>query len=70
MSNMKIAILMLKNAPTAERSQRYVEILQAECNREITLINDLLDLQRLETSSNHSQAKMSRQSTYKKCCPL
>jgi signal transduction histidine kinase len=55
MSNMKMAISMLKNSPTAERRQRYLEILQAECNREITLINDLLDLQRLETASNHNQ---------------
>ena len=55
MSNIKMAISMLKTAPTAFRSGRYLEILQAECNREIALINDLLDLQRLETASNSSQ---------------
>jgi signal transduction histidine kinase len=47
-SNMKIAIHLLKLASTPERSQQYLEILQAECAREVNLINDLLDLQRLE----------------------
>lgn len=52
MSNMKMAIQMLKVSltHTNERTQRYLDILQAECTREIELINDLLDLQRLETS--------------------
>ena len=54
MSNIKMAISLLKTSPTAERSQHYLDILQAECNREIALINDLLDLQRLETASNTS----------------
>lgn len=51
MSNMKMAIQMLKSAPTAERSQLYLNILQNECNREIELINDVLDMQRLESAS-------------------
>jgi PAS domain S-box-containing protein len=51
MANMKMAIQMLKTSPTVERSQRYLEILQNECTREVELINDLLDLQRLETAS-------------------
>lgn len=51
MSNMKMAIQMLKSAPTPERSQLYLNILQNECNREIELINDVLDLQRLESAS-------------------
>lgn len=50
-ANMKMAIQMLKASPTAEKTQRYLEILHAECNRESELINDLLDLQRLETVS-------------------
>ncbi|MBW4637320.1 MAG: GAF domain-containing protein [Gloeocapsa sp. UFS-A4-WI-NPMV-4B04] len=50
-ANMKMAIQMLKLSPTAEKSQRYLEILQAECTRETNLINDLLDLQRLEAGS-------------------
>lgn len=51
MSNMKMAIHMLKNMNTPQRQQQYLEILQSECGREIELINDLLDLQRLEASA-------------------
>lgn len=51
MSNMKMAIHMLKSLPSSDRRQRYLEILETECGREVELINDLLDLQRLEASS-------------------
>ncbi|HEY9805399.1 MAG TPA: ATP-binding protein, partial [Candidatus Obscuribacterales bacterium] len=51
MSNMKMALQMMTIATTTERQQRYLEILKAECAREIDLINDLLDLQRLEAAS-------------------
>lgn len=51
MSNMKMAIHMLQHATTPDRQSRYLEILQSECIREIELINDLLDLQRLEAAS-------------------
>lgn len=50
-SNMKMAIQMLKISATDERRERYLEILQTECTREHELINDLLDLQKLETAS-------------------
>lgn len=51
-ANMKMAIQMLKVAGVSpEKTQRYLEILQAECSRETELINDLLDLQRLEAAS-------------------
>ncbi|MFE1745293.1 PAS domain S-box protein [Coleofasciculus sp. H7-2] len=50
-ANMKMAIQMLKVSPTGDRTQRYLQILQAECNRETELINDLLDLQRLAAAS-------------------
>ena len=50
-ANMKMAIQMLKISPTAEKTERYLEILQAECNREKELIDDLLDLQKLDSSS-------------------
>jgi signal transduction histidine kinase len=46
-SNMKMAIYMLRQVPDPERQQRYMGILQSECEREVELINDLLDLQRL-----------------------
>lgn len=52
LSNMKMALSMLKLTGTWEgKSQRYFEILTTECNREIGLVNDLLDLQRLEVQS-------------------
>lgn len=51
LSNIKMAIHMLRTAPTPERQQRYLQILEAECSRETELINDLLDLQRLENDS-------------------
>jgi PAS domain S-box-containing protein len=49
--NMKMAIHMLKIAQTAQAQERYLEILQNECAREIELINNLLDLQRVEAAS-------------------
>ncbi|MBW4579985.1 MAG: PAS domain S-box protein [Tildeniella nuda ZEHNDER 1965/U140] len=51
MSNMKMAIHMLKTVSAPDRQARYLNILQSECSREIELINDLLDLQRLEASA-------------------
>jgi PAS domain S-box-containing protein len=50
-SNMKMAIHMLKTHPTEARRDRYMEILQSECAREAELINDLLDLQRLASGT-------------------
>lgn len=46
-SNIKMAIQMLKVTTDTERRDRYLKILQVECDREAELINDLLDLQRL-----------------------
>src|SRR6476469_1716995 len=51
MANMKMAIYMLKIAKTPEQEDHYFRILQTECDREISLINDLLDLQRLEAAA-------------------
>lgn len=50
-SNMKMAIQMLKISSSDVRNQRYLEILQSECAREAELINNLLDLQRLEATA-------------------
>ncbi|GAB4370223.1 MAG: hypothetical protein Kow00121_10740 [Elainellaceae cyanobacterium] len=49
-ATMKMAIQMLKVAADEERRWRYLHILQTECDREATLIDDLLDLQKLEIS--------------------
>lgn len=51
LANMKMAIHMLKVVPTSEKCQRYLQILEGECIRETELINDLLDLQRLEAAT-------------------
>lgn len=64
-TNMRMAIRMLKVALAQERAaekstqlekrntvDRYLNILDTECDREITLINDLLDLQRLEAGEH------------------
>jgi len=48
LSNMSLAIRMLEGAPLEGAHQRYLEILKSECRRERDLINDLLDLQRVE----------------------
>jgi signal transduction histidine kinase len=50
-TNIKLAIQMIREAQTKEKQQRYIELLQSECTREINLINDLLDLQKLATNS-------------------
>ncbi|MFN6569290.1 response regulator [Dendronalium sp. ChiSLP03b] len=52
LSNMKVMIQMLQLSATPEEAQRYLELMEAECDREMDLINDLLDLQRLQTSSS------------------
>ncbi|BAZ52861.1 two-component hybrid sensor and regulator [Nostoc sp. NIES-4103] len=51
LSNIKVMIQMLQLSPTPEEAQRYLELMESECDREMDLINDLLDLQRLQTSS-------------------
>ncbi|WP_235276651.1 GAF domain-containing sensor histidine kinase [Synechococcus sp. Nb3U1] len=48
MSNIKMSLYMIRKTQDEERRQRYLDILETECSREIDLINDLLDLQRLE----------------------
>lgn len=55
--NMKMAIQMLEvsrpdsnQAIEPHRSSRYLNILKNECDREINLIDDLLDLQKLESN--------------------
>ncbi|WP_287129375.1 PAS domain-containing sensor histidine kinase [Candidatus Cyanaurora vandensis] len=49
-TNIKMAIYLLKDATTPEQRQRYLQVLEVECEREIQLIQDLLALQDLEPS--------------------
>lgn len=58
MSNIKMAIHMLNQFPLEDRQTRYVKILEAECSRETELINDLLDLQRLEADTKPTPTEM------------
>ncbi|MGG6293126.1 hybrid sensor histidine kinase/response regulator [Leptolyngbya sp. AN02str] len=49
LTNMQMVISLLKTADSVEKQQSYMKILQDECVRELDLINDILDLQRLES---------------------
>ncbi|MCW5314161.1 response regulator [Nostoc sp. KVJ3] len=51
LSNIKLMIQMIQVSTDTEETQRYLQLMEAECDRELGLINDLLDLQRLESSS-------------------
>ncbi|RCJ23956.1 hybrid sensor histidine kinase/response regulator [Nostoc sp. ATCC 43529] len=51
LSNIKVMIQMLQISTDIDETQYYLELMDAECDRELELINDLLDLQRLESSS-------------------
>lgn len=51
LASMKMALHMLQVAPAREKQVQYLSIAQRECQREIELINDLLDLQRLEAGA-------------------
>jgi signal transduction histidine kinase len=50
-TTIKMAVTMLKAKPSAEAQQLYMSILEAECQREMNLINDLLDFQQLEAGT-------------------
>jgi signal transduction histidine kinase/HAMP domain-containing protein len=50
-TNIKMAIKMLKLTTAETQRERYFKILQMECDREADLINDLLDLQRLASGT-------------------
>jgi signal transduction histidine kinase len=51
LANVKMAIKMLRLAPTEEKRNQYLNILEEQSLREANLINDLLEFQRLEGSS-------------------
>jgi signal transduction histidine kinase len=51
-TNVKMAVQMLRLTPAEAKRQRYLDILEKEATREGDLINDLLDLQRLEAADS------------------
>jgi signal transduction histidine kinase len=55
MASMKMVILMLEMKVKEEPEKKYVSILKRECEREIKLINDLLDLQLLEVDRHEAE---------------
>ncbi|MEC4882134.1 MAG: response regulator [Scytonema sp. PMC 1070.18] len=52
LSNINMAILMLRQAHSNEERDRYLSILQQECAREIKLLNEIENLQTLLTPEN------------------
>ena len=51
LTNMKLAIGFLSRTNLTERERRYLQILEMETNRELDLINDLLELQAIESGN-------------------
>ncbi|MGY4614380.1 PAS domain S-box protein [Thermostichus sp. OS-CIW-38] len=51
LTSLKMALHMLQVAPAREKQAQYLSIAQRECQREIELINDLLDLQQLQSGT-------------------
>ncbi len=58
LTTISMAVQMLQKAPTKEKLQYYTTLLQGECNREIKLINQLLELQRLATNSRPGRPEL------------
>ena len=61
LTGMKMAINMLKIADNKEQSQRYLDILEDQCDKEINLVNDLLTFQKLESKplqSHHEKLNL------------
>jgi signal transduction histidine kinase len=54
-ASMKMVIQMLEAKIKEEPEKKYVSILKRECEREIKLINDLLDLQLLEVGRHEAE---------------
>jgi signal transduction histidine kinase len=51
LTNMKMALKMLDLLPQTEKNCHYLKILHSEWQRELDLVNDLLDLQDLESDT-------------------
>lgn len=51
LTNMKMALKMLDLLPQTEKNLHYLKILKSEWQRELDLVNDLLDLQELDSGN-------------------
>lgn len=60
MSAEVLAMLMANGSLTPEKASRYLKILNDECEREMSLINDLLDLTRLEAGNQRPSLTLIR----------
>ena len=52
LSNINMAICMIKDAKTDQDRDRYLQVLKSECDREINLLNQIEELQKLLTPEN------------------
>jgi DNA-binding response OmpR family regulator len=52
LNNINIAIKMLKESDSEEKRQKYLQILQDECYKEIEILNETKELQKILTSEN------------------
>jgi len=57
MTNIRLIIEMLQIDSSRDKQEEYLRILGQECDREASLINDLLDLQRLESGKQSLQLR-------------
>ncbi|MEM6445537.1 MAG: GAF domain-containing protein [Cyanobacteria bacterium P01_D01_bin.123] len=48
LANMKMALKMVQLIPDTDKQKRYLDVLEMACQQEVELVDDLLDLQRLE----------------------
>lgn len=56
-AKINMAIHMMRNAPAGVQRDRYLEILQAECDSEINLLNEVTELRNFLTPENFSLLK-------------
>jgi signal transduction histidine kinase len=54
LTNILMVVEILKLGSDPSKHQSYLDLLHGECSREVELINDLLDLQRIESGFNQA----------------
>ena len=51
-NNINLAVKMLRKAETKDKQEVYLQILEEECDKEITLLNEMKELQKILTPKN------------------